>query len=174
VFATTPDTCPRNRRELQDGLCYEPCDDGYDGVGPVCWAESVNIGVGKPVGLEPCPRGWYTEGLICRQPIKCAEGLAFFSEGCSGGNLLGRLNKGGICDWPSDLGNLPSWLVDKSNPKQYVATHPDKVAGMCYRKCPKEYPNHVPGMPYLCFRGKRGAAYGRGAGTIPPIYTFDA
>ena len=176
IFSTTPNTCPPDRSDLDAGLCYVPCRTGYHGVGPVCWADSVSVGVGKPVGLEPCPAGWSNDGLICREPIRCASGWKFFTEGCSGGRLRGRLNGGGICDWPSDRGNLPNWLVDKSK-KDWVATHPDKVAGLCYKKCPKEYPERIAGMPYLCYKGGP-LSYGRGAGKIPSLarvgrtYTF--
>ncbi len=157
--------------DLDAGLCYPPCEPGYIGKGPVCWAETTGIGVGKPVGLEPCPPGWSNDGLTCRQPIRCATGWKFFTEGCSGGRVVGRLNGGGICDYPSNRGELPSWLVDKSNPKNYIATHPDRVDGMCYKKCPADKPNHVPGMPYLCMKGDR-LSYGRGVGKVPPIFAF--
>ncbi len=180
LFSTIFDnTCPtwlgdQSKTELDAGLCYQPCDSQYRGVGPVCWAETVNIGVGKPVGLEPCPAGWVNDGLICRQPIKCATGWKFFTEGCSGGRLKGRLDGGGICDWPSDRGNLPNWLVDKSDPKNYKPTHPEKVAGLCYKPCPKDKPRRVPGMPYLCFKGERGLSYGRGVGDVPPMFQIGA
>lgn len=170
LFALTPDTCPAGF-DLDAGLCYPPCEPGYIGKGPVCWAETTNIGVGKPVGLEPCPPGWSNDGLTCRQPIRCASGWKFFTEGCSGGKVVGRLNGGGICDYPSNRGELPSWLVDKSNPKNYIATHPDRVDGMCYKQCPADKPNHVPGMPYLCMKGTR-LSYGRGVGKVPPIFAF--
>lgn len=171
LISITPDSCYAPKSEYQDGLCYEPCEMGYHGVGPVCWADTVNIGAGKPVGLEPCPAGWVNDGLICRQPITCASGWKFFTEGCSGGRLKGRLDGGGICD-TADKGNLPDWLVDKSDPKNYIATHPDRVDGLCYKKCPADKPDHVPGMPYLCFRNSRGLSYGRGVGEVPPIIHF--
>lgn len=170
VFAITPDTCPSGF-EIDGGLCYPPCDAGFTGKGPVCWADTVNIGVGKPVGLEPCPPGWSNDGLTCREPIRCASGWKFFTEGCSGGRVRGRLNGGGICDYPSNRGELPSWLVDKTDPKNYKATHPDRVDGMCYKRCPADKPNHVPGMPYLCMKGNR-LSYGRGVGKVPPLFAF--
>lgn len=178
IFSTTPHTCPPDKSDLDAGLCYEPCRDGYNGVGPVCWAKSVSVGIGRPVGLEPCPAGWKNDGLICREPIRCepvrcATGLDFFRKGCSGGGcsggrLKGRLNSGGICDWPQDRGNLPNHLVDKSDSKNYKATHPDKVAGLCYKKCPAEFPQRIPGMPYLCYKGPP-LSYGRGVGKVPSI-----
>jgi hypothetical protein len=184
VGALFPDTCRARddgRTDLDAALCYKPCEAGYNGVGPVCWAITQNIGVGKPVGLEPCPAGWYNDGLICREPLKwnSCKWRGWFKEcwgGLEGGRLQGRLNGGGICDCPSDRGNLPNWLVDKSDSKNYKATHPDKIDGMCYKKCPAHLPTHVPGMPYLCYK-KPPLSYGRGVG-IPPApislfgYTF--
>ena len=180
IASTWPNTCPPDRSDLDAGLCYRPCRAGYHGVGPVCWADSESVGVGKPVGLEPCPAGWKNDGLICREPIynDCSwKGL--FGE-CwgrlRGGRLKGRLNSGGICDWPADRGNLPNWLVDKSK-KEWTATHPDKVAGLCYRKCPTNLPVRIPGMPYLCYKGGP-LSYTRGVGTVPSLlrvgrtYTF--
>lgn len=87
----------------------------------------VDIGVGVPVELEPCPAGWTNTGLMCNEPISCASGLDFFSEGCSGGRVVGRLDSGGTC--PAD--------------------HPDYVDGLCYKKCPDGY-IHTEGMPYTC------------------------
>lgn len=163
IFNTTPDTCPPDRSDLDAGLCYTPCRAGYNGVGPVCWAESRNVGVGKPVGLEPCPKGWNNDGLICREPIRCASGWAFFTEGCSGGRLRGRLNNGGVCDWPQDRNELPGWLRDGG--------HPVYKDGLCYKPCPKEYPERIPGMPYLCYKGGP-LSYGRGVGRVPALFRF--
>ena len=87
----------------------------------------VDVGVGVPVELEPCPAGWTNIGLLCSEPVHCGEGLAFFTEGCSGGNAVGRLDSGGTC--PAD--------------------HPDMVDGLCYRKCP-EGTTRTEGMPYTC------------------------
>lgn len=170
VFATTPDTCPPGH-DYDAGLCYPACEAGFNGIGPVCWAQTKSIGVGVPVGLEPCPAGWTNDGLTCREPIQCGSGWEFFTKGCWGGKVRGRLNGGGICDWPSDRGNLPGHLVDKSDSKNYKATHPDRVDGLCYKRCPADKPNHVPGMPYLCMKGDK-LSYGRGVGKVPPIFGF--
>ncbi len=174
VFATWPDSCPSGF-EYDAGLCYPACEPGFTGRGPVCWAQTTSVGVGKPVGLEPCPPGWSNDGLICREPLrwnKCRFRIfGACMGGLSGGRLKGRLDGGGICDYPSNRGELPSWLVDKSNPKAYKATHPDKIAGLCYKRCPEDKPNHVPGMPYLCMKGDR-LSYGRGVGKVPPILAF--
>ena len=156
VFNTTPNTCPPDKPEEDAGLCYPRCRAGFHGVGPVCWADTKNIGVGIPVGLEPCPDGWNNDGLICRDPIRndCSwKGL--FGE-CwgrlTGGQLKGRLDNGGVCSGPGALSD----------------DHPERIDGLCYRKCPPDLPVHVPGMPYLCYKGE-GLSYGRGVGKVPSL-----
>jgi hypothetical protein len=158
------DTC-KPGEEKDAGLCYPKCRNGYHGVGPVCWANTTNIGIGTVIGLEDCPKGWFTEGLICREPITgggCnthCDGNWSWSDGgfchthCEpivGGRLKGRLDNGGVCPGPQG--------GDK----------PDRVDGMCYGKCPKDLPHHLPGMPYLCYIGG-DLSYGRGVGKIPKL-----
>lgn len=178
VASLSPNTCASRsdgKTEEDAGLCYTPCDDGYYGVGPVCWAYTKNVGAGKAVGLRPCPAGWNNDGLICREPIECGKGWDFFKKGCWGGRLQGRLDGGGICDWPSDRGNLPDHLVDKTtDPKNYKATHPTYIAGLCYADCPADKPVRVPAMPYLCYKPSKqhsGLSYPRGAGVIPKLFS---
>jgi hypothetical protein len=126
----------------KDGLlCYPKCKAGMKGVGPVCWAETVGVGIGTPVQLEECPAGWSNDGLICREPISCASGLDFFKQGCSGGRLVGRLNNGGTCG--SDR---------------------EKIDGLCYNRCPAGW-EHVAGMPYNCKKSGVPLSEPRGAGS---------
>jgi hypothetical protein len=158
IAAMTPFTCPKDHSDLQDGLCYVPCKKGYHGVGPVCWVDSTNIGIGTPVGLEDCPSGWTDDGLTCREPIHwngCKnKGLLGECYGAlEGGNVVGRLNGGGKCPGPGG------------------DEYKDKVDGLCYKTCPKEQPNHMPGMPYLCYPGGE-LSYGRGAGLVPALFEF--
>jgi len=152
LFGITPDTCPANKPELDAGLCYEQCEDGYHGVGPVCWADTTNIGIGKVMQLLSCPdsgyAGWTDTGLLCNEPIRCGEGWEFFTKGCWGGNVR---TKKLTCD------RYPE--------------HKDEVDALCYKRCPPGM-RHVPGMPYLCFKGTRGLSYGRGVGDVPPIFAF--
>lgn len=170
ILGTYPDSCP-DGKDNEAGLCYDRCRPGYIGFATTCRAESTSVGVGKPVGLEPCPAGWINDGLVCREPLKwnSCKFRGLFNEcwgGLEGGRSTGRLNGGGICDWPADRGNLPDWLVDKSDPKHYKATHPDKVDGLCYAKCPPNYPVRMAGFPYLCYKGGP-ILYDRGVGKIP-------
>ena len=154
LFGLTPDTCPCDKPENDAGLCYERCEEGYHGVGPLCWADTEQIKIGKVMLLQSCAEsgysGWTDTGLLCNQPIKCASGWAFFTEGCSGGNVRAK----------------------KLSCAGYGSRYPDEIGALCYEKCPPDKPRHVPGMPYLCFKGTRGLSYDRGAGTIPSLFKF--
>ena len=48
-------SCGANE-ELDAGLCYQTCDEGYTGVGPVCWESS-------------CPEGYTDDGATCRLDV---------------------------------------------------------------------------------------------------------
>jgi len=69
-------------KKIQDGLCYHPCRDGYEGRGPVCWYDkplSYGRGAGKAMNLtcnggkvldaglcyEPCRSGYHGIGPVC-------------------------------------------------------------------------------------------------------------
>lgn len=190
IFSTYPNTCPPHRPELDAGLCYQKCKDGYHGIGPVCWADSVNVGTGKPVGLNPCPNGWNNDGLVCREPISndCSwKWLGVCWGKLRGGRLQGRLNpycpeprrKGGDGYNTSDADCVRDPKVPNS--PRYPKTrgvcegrgalspdHPDYVSGLCYKKCPENLPERVAGMPYLCYKGGP-LSYGRGVGVPPSI-----
>lgn len=152
LLGITPDSCPANKPEYDAGLCYEQCENGYNGVGPVCWAQTQNIGIGKVLQLLSCSEsgygGWTDTGLLCNEPIQCGSGWEFFTKGCWGGKIR---TKKLTCD------RYPE--------------HKDEIASLCYRRCPDGM-RHVPGMPYLCFKGSRGLSYGRGVGEVPPIFAF--
>jgi hypothetical protein len=49
--------------------------------------------------------------------------------------------------------------------------HVERIDGLCYKKCPSDYPYHVPGMPYLCYKGG-DLSYDRGGGLVPALYRF--
>lgn len=159
AFGITPDTCPADKPERAAGLCYEPCEQGYHGVGPVCWADTVDIGIGKVLTPKSCGDmghpDWADDGLLCRAPIRwnSCKWRGLFNE-CWGGAEGGQIEvKDLTCD-------------------SYGPERPDNISALCYKKCPKEMPVHVPGMPYLCYKDTRGLSYGRGAGVVPPIFAF--
>lgn len=62
---TIPDQCPG---EEKDGLlCYPWCQDGYNGVGPVCW--------------QNCPSGFRDDGAFCFKPDAYGRGAGYTSQG---------------------------------------------------------------------------------------------
>jgi len=158
LFGLTPDTCPCEKPELDAGLCYERCEGGYHGVGPVCWADTVGIGIGKVLLLENCRDsgydGWNDWGLVCQQPIRW--------NSCKWKGLFGE------CWGGAEGGNV---RAKRLSCKGYDGRYPDEIASLCYQKCPDGM-RHVPGMPYLCFKGTRGLSYGRGVGDVPSIFKF--
>ena len=144
LFSITPDTCPLNKSDLDAGLCYEPCDEGYHGVGPVCWADSENVGIGTIPGLE-----WYQEEVTSWGSIGCTGGRPFRFKGYS------------------DCYRYKMWKA-----RQVCYDGRENKDGLCYRKCPKNLPDRIPGMPYLCAKLSRGLSYGRGVGSVPPLVHF--
>jgi hypothetical protein len=144
IFSITPDTCPLNKPELDAGLCYEQCDEGYNGVGPVCWAKSKDIGIGIIPDLQ-----WYKEKTTSWGSVGCTRGRSFRFSGYD------------------DCYEYDLWKA-----RQVCSEDRENIVGLCYRKCPKELPNRIPGMPYLCAKLTRGLSYGRGVGEVPPIFHF--
>lgn len=146
LFGITPDTCPENKPELEAGLCYKPCKQGYHGVGPVCWADTFGTGV-----------GWIPM-LKTRKQTTTSWG----SIGCTGGRPF-RFQGYDDC-----------YNITIDVPYQECDSDRDLIAGLCYLKCPENLPNRVPGMPYLCYLGTDGLSYDRGVGEVPPIFAFGA
>jgi len=152
IFGWTPDTCPSTKSDLDAGLCYEPCESGYHGVGPVCWANSRNVGIGKIPNLLFRSETFKTWGSI-----GCTGGRPFRFQGYSDCYTI---------TIPVPYQECPVYTEDGKTMRG------DNVVGLCYKKCPDDLPRRVPGMPYLCFKGTRGLSYGRGVGEIPPLFTF--
>lgn len=190
--------CYRNACEPNEdedaGLCYDKCDKGYKGVGPVCWANSNDVGVGQ---LKECPPGWTNDGLTCREPIStslepCPAGSKDVAGTCWGksrtcvggcGGDCGRWKCCG-CSWSYDRDVVTKNLGERNMKTTGGAvkgraagsdlpcpkTHPNQIDGLCYANCPSDTPNRVAGMPYLCSAaasvgdGRGKTSYGRGVG----------
>ena len=165
LVSTTPDTCPKDKPVLDAGLCYPKCEEGYNGVGPVCWAETHNRGSGRIPDLSPCSdegSDWVDTGAFCNEKIwwkSCGSGLAAVTN-----FLTGQCGPRG--------GRVRAKRLVCGREGRPAAQFPDNVAGLCYRTCPANKPRAVPGMPYLCFQGSRGLSYGRGVGSVPPLFHF--
>lgn len=168
LVSTTPDTCPLDKPVLDAGLCYPKCAEAYNGVGPVCWAETHNRGAGQIPDLSPCSdegNDWVDTGLFCNEKFRW--------EPCQG-NVIQKLRNllSGQCG-PKGGRVRPKRLICGRKGRRNE-NFPDNVAGLCYRPCPTNKPRAVPGMPYLCFQGSRGLSYGRGVGMVPPLFHFGA
>ena len=169
IFNSAPLTCPPDKPDLNVGLCYPACRAGYHGAMTMCVKDTFYVGGPTIVGLEPCPEGWDNDGLTCRKPIRCEPIQCHsvsdcFSRGkcgctgggCTGGDIKGRLDHGGVCPGPQGNG----WDMT------------DRIAGMCYPRCPPGQ-GHLPGAPYACAKDPYGPlTYDRGVGRIPPIFRF--
>jgi hypothetical protein len=207
LMSKTPNTCVGDWGSMEAGLCYKHCNPGYHGFGVRCYADTVNIGVGTVIGLEPCRDGYRNEGLICSSVRwdNCAWRLFGACMPGLTGDIYGRLDGGGQCPGPQDFGGnydeeVKNWkklnqkpdpIIDPRTGKMETAAqanaaghktcadieqlgtnkHTERIDGLCYKKCPSDYPYHVPGMPYLCYKGG-DLSYHRGGGLIPPLYRF--
>jgi len=63
--AGVPMICKSNEQE-NVGLCYDLCNDGYNGIGPVCWGA--------------CPAGYNQCGALCLESSHCTEYLLEFLQ----------------------------------------------------------------------------------------------
>jgi hypothetical protein len=212
VLSAAPNSCVGNKSSLEDGLCYNNCRQGYHGYGVRCYVDSVDVGVGTPVGLEPCPENtdgqgdWTNMGLTCtRWKNQChlwgVPSIKQWWTGCA--ETVGRLDHGGVCPGPADFDGseelYPNWKRSKDKPDPTVdpvkgmesaadaaklghkqcadveevnrRPHTEYVDGLCYAKCPPDYPLRIPGMPYKCYKGGE-LSYDRGGGSIPPMFRF--
>jgi hypothetical protein len=175
LFGTWPDTCPYDRRDYDAGLCYPPCEDQYHGVGPVCWADSTNRGIGRLPRFKSCsemglgPR-YRDDPLSCWKDLKCTSTCTSNKRDLFGNCYAWHLKiscDGPDLKWKQPACPGPAWA---GNTKDNTAL----TGGLCYKQCPKDRPKPIPGMPYLCHKGSRGLSYGRGVGTVPPLFRFGA
>lgn len=170
--AMAPYMCSTNRCEEGEqedaGLCYPQCDGGYDGVGPMCWAKNVNIGVGV---LKNCPSGWPSSGLICNEPIvttldPCPSGQWDVGGTCWGwcsggsswgcnGDRCGRSCLWGLCT-DKCCGNGIQWPDSKCIKTQLHQRNMKTTGGTLLGimnddsrlTCPGSHPKEVAGLCY--------------------------
>ncbi|MBP9713842.1 MAG: hypothetical protein KBD60_09165 [Sterolibacterium sp.] len=141
----TPLTCALNE-QYDAGLCYEPCKEGYDGVGPVCWARDASYGRG--VGAVP--------GSACASNLEMDAGLCY--PKCN----TGYHAVGPVC-WNDKPGSYGRGAGTIPNLIPYACPSGKEMdAGLCYPKCNTGY--H--GVGPVCWLDE-SASYGRGVGTVP-------
>ena len=144
-----------------------------------------------------CPKDWHDDGLLCRAPLgwnsRCVDwGFGNWS-GCATGGQVELKQQ--ICPGPQDFGGdymteYSEWkranakgapvpgetLVEANAANRKTCAdvdctndkHWDNIDGLCYKSCPSGM-QHVPGMPYLCFKGGE-LSYDRGGGRAPPMF----
>jgi len=94
-------------KKVEDGLCYKPCRDGYEGRGPVCWYEkplSYGRGAGKAMKLQ-CNGGKVLDAGLCYEPCRSGYhgvGPVCWGDAPPGYNICGlgfakKSKNNGIC-----------------------------------------------------------------------------
>lgn len=140
----TPLSCASDE-EYDAGLCYTPCADGYNGVGPVCWKQNASYGRGVGTIPTQCGAGnEYDAGLCYPQ---CNSGYHGVGPVCWSDRPL---------SYGRGVGTIPSniWTGECPSGKE-------NDAGLCYPYCDSGYN----GVGPVCWL--QNASYGRGVGWIP-------
>ncbi len=138
VGAVPASTC--GSKQMQDGLCYEPCRGGYNGKGPVCWLDSeASYGRGVGVAQElhsgklrcpgdhpdkqaslcyrSCRDGYHGEGPVCYNNQSASYGRGAGTvpgQACGSGQQL----DGGLCYQACRSGYRGEGPVCWANPPQ--------------------------------------------------------
>jgi hypothetical protein len=107
--------------EMNGGLCYNSCRDGYHGVGPVCWLNQASYGRGA--GSIPhlvkfkqvCRDGKHMEDGMCYNP--CRGGFHGVGPVCHA-DSSGSYGRGG--------GHAAKLICDGGK---------EMDAGLCYKSC---------------------------------------
>lgn len=129
-----PYQCPVGE-ELDAGLCYPLCANGYHGVGPLCW------------GL--CPPQYTDDGATCRRDAKIIGadnskcpwydkcGLTF-AKGCS---ICppGFSNDGCTCRIDTNVISKPSYGRGTGSVPNRCAANQEYDTGLCYVSCAVGY-----------------------------------
>lgn len=139
-----PMSCSSSQ-EYDAGLCYQQCNEGYNGVGPVCWKEDASYGRGVGTIPTQCAPGHELDAGLC-YPV-CSSGYNGVGPVCWSTRPL---------SYGRGVGTIPSniWTGECPSGKE-------NDAGLCYYYCDAGYN----GVGPVCWL--ENASYGRGVGTIP-------
>lgn len=126
---TIPNGC--GSAENDAGLCYQPCRDGFDGVGPVCWRR--------------CPPGMHDDGAFCRRDVQI---ISANNSSCPWYDLCGLTFARGCSTCPTGFMNdgctcrIDAWIFAKESYGRGVGRLPTDCgpgrvydAGLCYPRC---------------------------------------
>ncbi|OUR88446.1 hypothetical protein A9Q81_23655 [Gammaproteobacteria bacterium 42_54_T18] len=140
----TPLTCASDE-DYDAGLCYVPCRDTYNGVGPVCWKKNASYGRGVGTIPTQCGSGKENDAGLCYPD--CRSGYHGIGPVCWSNDKL---------SYGRGVGTIPSNIWTGRCP-----SGKENDAGLCYKHCRSGY-NGVGPVCWLI-----DASYGRGVGTIP-------
>ena len=109
--AGTPMECPEGL-EKDGALCYEPCSDGEDGVGPVCWRQCPShvpetCGVGCTTDKQTCGSKTYDQ---VSSVVKAVLSMASMGAGSGAGS--GTLKK---LSSTMDMADIIKGMADETN-----------------------------------------------------------
>jgi len=102
-LACPPGTQPDGKGIKTATICYKPCRDGYHGVGPVCWANSYDRGVGVALVSE----------MVDKRVRKRGKCHYFFDS------------KKNYCDH--------YWATERVRALRCPSSHPENDASLCYK-----------------------------------------
>ncbi len=138
-----PYHCPPGK-ENSDGLCYVPCEEGFNGIGPVCWNNDTSYERGVGAVPSQCGAGNVLEAGLCYPA--CKDGF---------------YGSGPLCmsDRQSSYGRGAGWIP--GNIITGDCGNAEYDAGLCYHKCEEGYY----GVGPVCWLNE--PSYDRGAGWVP-------
>ena len=143
----TPMTCGANE-QYDAGLCYQYCQTGYTGVGPVCWKDNASYGRGVgSVATLTCGTNQDLDAGLCYD--KCSTGYHGVGPVCWTDSALSYGRGAGSA--------LSSWCPAGKQ----------QDAGLCYDYCASGYN----GVGPVCW-STQPLSYGRGVGTIPNFFPY--
>jgi len=120
------DSCPTNK-EKNGALCYDKCNTGYTGVGPVCWgtcpANTVDVGA---LCRDTCRAGYYEVAGVCYEntPSTHVDVGALLREKCR----AGYTDVAGVC-WENTPGG---WSDQGALIRENCRAGYRDVAGVCW------------------------------------------
>lgn len=126
---TIPNQCDG---EINAGLCYDRCDPGYHGVGPICWVDNYTRGVGSP---WPCDSDEEYDAGLCY--TQCAPGFHGVGPVCWGDGTRG-------VSYSRGLGGLlscgPNLEFDAGLCYAPCNAGYSGVGPVCWGQCPSDFP----------------------------------
>ena len=157
--------CPKNKPEMQAGLCYKPCNRSswafVKGVGPVCWGcpeshpvENLALCYKECPGHKPkgrlfscfgdCPSGYRNDGLTCFRDVRLR---AADNSNCPWYDKCGLIFSRGCSKCPAGYKN--DGCICRRNAHMTVRPRYSRGIGIAMK------------------------SYGRGVGVLPDFFRYD-